>query len=173
MVETTFSINKAWHIEPPCYVRKVDRKSDCQDAATMQQEVFRRESEDDTISVYVVNSATDLARVAIGLNANRLSTTQVIFLLAITADELADITVQNTTGATLCKWANHLHRDLQITDATQTTRLAEAIMSAGRTCQKFTRSAMNEALHAATNDGCHAASENSAGCVCERDLPAS
>jgi hypothetical protein len=174
MVEQAFSINNAWDIDPPYYVRKVDRSGHCQDAATIQNKVFCPEADDNTISVYIVASAMDLARVAIALNANRKggSKTETLFLLAITADELAEIDVLETNGATLCNWANHLHHDLLITDAIQTSRLAEALVRAGRKHKKFTKKAMQEALDATTNDGCHAASPNSAGCVCEDELPA-
>ena len=90
------------------------------------------------ISVYLVASATDLARVAIALNANRSSKTEPLFLLAITAAELAKITIRRTPGLTLCRWANHLHRDLLVADLTSGGTARRNLGGCGRKQQKFT-----------------------------------
>ncbi len=172
MVEQTFSINNAWSIDPPCYVRKVDRSGHWQDTSAIRDKVFCPEP-DNTISVYVVNCAIDLARVAIALNANRSSKIEPIFLVAMTASELAGVVVQRTEGATLCKWANHLHHDLVVTDSSRILSLAQTLMVVGRKPYKFTKKAMQEALDATAKDGCHAANQNSDGCVCNHDLIAS
>lgn len=171
MIEQTFSISKAWNVNPPCYVRKVDRRGHWQDSATIQEKVFCPES-DNAISVYIVKTASDLARVAIGLNANRSRITEDLFLIAITRDELAQIDIQRSAGKTLCDWANHLHRDLLIANSSQTARLADTLLEAGRNLHKFTKTAMEEALAVATNDGCHAADANSARCACGDEFPA-
>ena len=163
----------AWSIDPPCYVRKVDRAGHCKDAATIRDKVFCLDPDESTISVYLVASATDLARVAIALNANRSSKTEPLFLLAMTAAELAKIAVRHTPGLTLCMWANHLHCDLLVADVTQVARLADTLVAAGRKQHKFTEKAMQEALAATTHDGCRAADPNSAGCACEDELPKS
>ncbi len=173
MVEQTFSISGAWSIDPPCYVRKVDRSGHCKDAATIRDKVFCLDPDDSTLSVYLVASAMDLARVAIALNANRSSKTEPLFLLAMTTDELAEIVVRQTPGATLCTWANHLHRDLLVAAGTQVAQLAETLVGAGRKHHKFTEKAMQEALAATTHDGCHAADPTSVGCACEDELPQS
>jgi hypothetical protein len=173
MVEQTFSISSAWSIDPPCYVRKVDRSGHCKDAATIRDKAFCLDPDDSTISVYLVASATDLARVAIALNANRSSKTEPLFLLAITAAELAKIAVRQSPGLTLCMWANHLHRNLLVPDVTQVARLAETLVAVGRKQHKFTEKAIQEALAATTYDGCHAADPTSADCACEDELPKS
>jgi hypothetical protein len=171
MVEQTFSINNAWSIEPPCFVRKIDRAGHWKDVDSIRDKVFRLES-DGGISVYLVNSSTDLARVSIALNANRSSKIEPLLLVAITADELAGIDAVRTDGETLCRWANFLHHDL-VTDPNQLARLAETLVNAGRKHHKFTKPAMQEALDLTANEGCHAAREDSERCVCESDLPAS
>jgi hypothetical protein len=173
MLEETFSIHKAWAIDPPCYARKVDRLGHCRDAAAIQSKVLCPDLDSDTISVFEIASAVDLARVAIALNANRSSKTESLFLLALTAGELVGFVVRSTTGATLCKWANHLHRDLVVKGTSQTADLAHALAAAGRKPAKFPKTAMKEALVATADAGCYAAVADSMGCVCESDLPAS
>lgn len=170
MVDQSFSPNNAWSIDPPCFVRKVDRSGHWKDAATIQEKVFRREPEDNTISVYLVNSASDLARVAVALNANRSSKTEPIFLVAITGDELKDIVVRRTAGMTLCKWANHLHHDLVAADNSRLAELSQTLLATSRKPRKFTKKDMQEALKRSTNDGCRAANEGSNCCVCDDEL---
>jgi hypothetical protein len=175
MVEETFSINTAWGIEPPCYVRKVDRSGHCRDATTIRDKVFCPEPDDNAVSVFAVASATDLARVAIALNANRKggSLTEPLFLIAVAPDELAGIVLRRAPGATLCKWANHLHHNLLVTAPSQVASLAEALVRAGRKHRKFTEKAMREALEATTNDGCRAADPSSTSCACDHGLSTS
>jgi len=172
MVEQTFSINNAWRIDPPCYVRKVDRAGHWADAATIQDKVLCSEPDDDGISVYLVSSPSDLARVAIALNANRSSLTEDLILVAIATGELAAIDASRTNGETLCKWANHLHHDLVFADAAAVSRLATTLLGAGRRPHRFKKKAMQEALDYTSNDHCYAAEPNSVHCVCEDDLPA-
>lgn len=171
MVDQSFSPNNAWSIDPPCFVRKVDRSGHWKDAATIKEKVFRPEPEDNSISVYLVNSASDLARVAVALNANRSSKTEPIFLVAIARDELADIVVRRTAGMTLCKWANHLHHDLVAVDNSRLAKLSQTLLAAGRKPHKFRKRDMQEALNASTKDGCHAAKEDSDSCACDDELP--
>ena len=171
MVDPSFSPKKAWSIDPPCFVRKVDRSGHWKDAATIQDKVFRLEPQDNTISVYLVESASDVARVAVALNANRSSKTEPIFLVAITADELANIVVCRTPGLTLCKWVNHLHHDLVVADDTSIAELSQVLIAAGRKPRKFTKSKMQVALSSSSTDGCYAATSDSTSCVCENELP--
>ena len=174
MVEEIFSIDQTLCVDPPCFVRKVDRRGHwMDDAATIAGNVFRAEPDGNSLSVYLVNSATDLARVAVALNANRKSgsRTEPLMLVAIMASELGGIQVVQTSGMTKCNWANHLHRDLVVTNASQVARLADALVDAGRKLKKFTKPNMQHALEAATKDGCHATSDDSVCCVCEDDLP--
>lgn len=173
MVDHSFSPNNAWSIDPPCFVRKVDRSGHWKDAATIQEKVFRPEPEDNTISIYLINSASDLARVAVALNANRSSKTEPIFLVAITGDELTDIVVRHTAGMTLGKWANHLHHDLVVADNSRLAELSQTLLAAGRKPRKFTKKDMHEALNTSTNDGCRAANEDSDSCACDDELPKS
>jgi hypothetical protein len=170
MLDDTFSLRKTWNIDPPCYVRKVDRPGHWGTAATIQEKVLVPD-DDGTISVYEVTSAQDLARVAIALNANRSSLTERLLLGAITADELSNIVVQRTNGATLCKWANHLHHNLLATDLVKVAELARALQAAGRGLGKFTKKHMEEARESATKNFCHAVVVQPRRCVCEDSLP--
>jgi hypothetical protein len=171
MVEASFSISRAWSIEPPCYIRKVDRSGHWADPATIQDKVFRPDPNDKTISVYVAHSAIDLVRVAIALNANRSSKTEPIFLVAMTGDEVNDLMIRQATGETLCRWANHLHHDFVVADPAQTARLVETLLAADRKPKKFTGKAMRQALDFTTSQGCYAANPDSSGCECEGELP--
>lgn len=164
--EGLFRIQTAWSIEPPCFVRKVDRKGHWNDAETIQSKVFKPEP-NNTISVYRVTAGLDLLRVALALNANRSSKTEPIFLVAIKPDELAEIQVEQTPGQTLCTWANLLHHDLIVTEPTQITGLVQALLAASRTPKKFTTQNMTLAVADATHQGCHAATPHSKRCVCE------
>jgi hypothetical protein len=170
MVEKTFSITSAWSVQPPCYLRKVDRSGHWQDAAAIRDKVFCPEPPDNTVSVYLVNSARDVARVAVALNANRSSKTEPIFLVAIAADELGDLPIRQTRGQTLCRWANHLHHDLIVFDAGQLGGLVQRLLAAERKPKKFTKNAMQEALEDAFWEGCYAANPQSDDCSCEQEL---
>lgn len=170
MVEESFSIRLAWGIGPPCFVRKVDRSGHWRDAATIQDKVFRPEPDDNTISVYRVNSAVDLARVAIALNANRSSKTEPIFLVAISAGELAGLCLRQNEGETLCQWANHLHYDVLVTDPTQTAVLARRLFDAKRELRKFLKKEFQAAIEYTSAGGWYAADPDSRSCVCEEEL---
>lgn len=170
MAQETFNINTAWNIEPPCFVRKVDAKFHWQDAATIQEEVFRP-LDNGTISIYSVQTEKDLIRVAIALNANRSNITEPIFLAAITPHELSNFTIRHSSGQTLCNWANSLHRDIVAKNYTAIASLAHNLMAANRQLKKFTKPNMRKALAFTSNQGCHAADPQSNGCVCEDELP--
>ena len=173
MVEQTFSISSAWSIDPPCYVRKVDRSGHCKDAATIRDKVFCLDPDESTISVYLVASATDLARVAIALNANRSSKTEPLFLLAMTGAELAKIAVSTDAWLDLVHVGKSLAPRFAGRRRNSIGGLAETLVAAGRKQHKFTERAMQEARTATTRDGCRAAHLNSVGCACEDELPKS
>lgn len=164
--EALFSIQTAWSIEPPCFVRKVDRKGHWNDAETIQNKVFKPEP-NNTISLFRVTAELDLLRVALALNANRSSKTEPIFLVAIKPEELAGIQVKQTQGQTLCTWANLLHHELIVTAPTQITALVQAVLAASRTPRTFTKPTMTLAVADAIHQGCHAATSDSKRCVCE------
>ncbi|MHB1036794.1 MAG: hypothetical protein ACYC35_20290 [Pirellulales bacterium] len=99
--------------------------------------------------------------------------TEDLILVAMTASDLAEISVNRTPGATKCKWANELHYDLLVADTAQMLRLAETLLGAGRKTKRFARKAMGEARDATNEDGCHAANPKSVNCKCEDEIPAS
>ncbi|MFV2066335.1 MAG: hypothetical protein ACC645_05095, partial [Pirellulales bacterium] len=71
---------------------------------------------------------------------------------------------------TLCRWANRLHHDLLFSEPGRIVRLAETLLAAERKPKKFTKKAMQEALHYATDEGCYAANLQSAHWECEERL---
>src|SRR5436190_7582616 len=89
--------------------------------AVAVQKIFQEDIYFPHISFYLVTSDDDLRRVAIGLNANRGSLTEVFDMLAFLPDEFqaAGLSLRVTPGTTLCKFANLRHHELEAADLHQ------------------------------------------------------
>ncbi|RIK84170.1 MAG: hypothetical protein DCC68_01930 [Planctomycetota bacterium] len=165
MIQESFSIDAAWGISGPCYVRKVDRRSHWTDGAkSIRERVFSADPDEHGVSVYRVQSPEELARIAVALNAKRGSRTEDIFLVAIAVAEVGDIHVEQTDGDTTCEWANSVHHDLLAEREEQIDVMINRMLSLSRAVKKFTRSAMRIAVQSAVCDGCLAAVDNSSSC---------
>lgn len=165
----TFSIEAAWGIAGPCFVRKVDRGGHWKDATVIAQQVLCLDPRSDSVSVFQVESDGDLSRVAVALNAARARPKDEIRLVAVLPSELNGISILKTGGQTPCFRVNGLHRDLVPDNAKAIADLASQLFAA-RTPKKFKTSHMEEAIAEAESDGCRAAVPNSQACVCDPPL---
>ena len=140
-------------IDPPCYVRKVDRPTSCgakedhpeRRAALIEENVL---SEDGgVLSLLYVTHSTDVIRAAMALNWCRTGGTRVegLCLLAFTLDELEGVAKDQTTDSFACHWArqNHWNITLAIPDR---GRVANVLANRNRFPKNFTRSKMKERL---------------------------
>ncbi len=177
MADADFSIEAAWDVSSPCYVRKLKKGSHWEDGESPSDRVdsivekdFRLD-QDGVVSVFQVRSGVDLRRVAVGLNATRDSLSEDIFLIAILPDELQGVLAEPTPGDTKCLWANRLHHNLVVERQSGFTSVVESLIRAGRKPKKFTRSKMRRAVEEARREGCYATRDRATSsdpCVCER-----
>jgi len=178
MADGDFSIEAAWDLSAPCYVRKLKRGSYWYDARPLPDRVdtiiekdFRLD-QDGVVSVFEVRSGVDLRRVAVGLNATRDSLSEDIFLIAISPDELQGVRAEPIPGDTKCLWANRLHHNLVVEQQSAFTSVVESLIRAGRKPTKFSRKKMGRAAEEASREGCYATRDramSSDPCVCERE----
>jgi len=126
-IQSDFSIRENLGIDPPCYVRKVDRRSHCGNedqppevrAALIKKYVL---SEDGGVtSVFLVNDARDVARAALALNFCRTGGSRVeeLCLVAFRPDELADAPMEQTADSFGCHWAQLNHWNVTLIDVDQ------------------------------------------------------
>lgn len=176
--ENDFDIRTKLGIDPPCYVRKVDRPTSCgakedppeRRAALIEENVL---SEDGgVLSLLYVTHSTDVIRAAMALNWCRTGGTRVegLCLLAFILDELEGVAKDQTTDSFACHWArqNHWNITLAIPDR---GRVANVLANRNRFPKNFTRSKMKEAYAAVRADGCRSTDSDSSNCICESMRP--
>ncbi len=177
MTDSVFSIKDAWDLQPPCFIRKVERpghwvgseNSPSDRVTKIREDVFPQGS-DKSLSVYMVEDDRDLRRVAVALNANRASLTQVIVVLAIAQSEIDGFSLHSSRGRTKCTRANKLHRDLSGYDVNRLNNLIKTMLKAGRKPKRFTKPKMHTAVKESGQEGCHAIELQSAVCECESQV---
>jgi hypothetical protein len=173
--EDDFDIRIKLGVNPPCYVRKVDRQTHCgkkedlpeQRALQIRSNVL---SEDDGIlSVFYVASARDVIRAALALNVQRTGGSRIedLCLIAFTPGELQGITRNQTPDTFECSWARRNHLDITLTASDQ-ERIARTLAAQNRFPKKFTESKMKGGRDALLADGCRSVKSDSNDCVCER-----
>lgn len=148
-----------------CFARKVDRASwwaadpsavgDTDPNEFVADLVFP--SDQGTVSVYRVRSPDDLVRVAVGMNSNRSSLTEKLFLLLIPEPLVleAGIEIRESPGETNCACANRLHVDLQY-DRTAMVSVVGRLLAANVSLQRMTEAKMKQAVEALRVIGCEA-----------------
>ena len=159
-------------IPAPVFLRKLRRKSHWgaaddpidERAVIAVREVFLTER-GNTYSVYLIRTDEDLRRVAIGLNGNRDSLTEVLDLVAFLPNELqaVGISFQATPGDTRCRFANLLHHDLKATEP-QLLALCRTTMVRGRNAGRLSTGTMREVVTSAQGEQCLAALDLSPEC---------
>lgn len=149
-------------VPTPAFVRKLRRRSDSGDPADDQgqrvkdavDKLFRSQSERD-ISIYLVHNDEDLRRVALGMNAGRVSLKEAVPFVAFLPAELesAAIRANPTPGNLPCAHANCLHHDIQATDE-QLTQLCQSAMQSGRVAGNCSQGMMKDIITAAKAENC-------------------
>lgn len=161
---------------PPFYIRKVPRRRHWRgdDGMSVDErvrnavvEVFP--SDEGRVSVFRVENAVDLYRVAIGLNSGRGSLAEQLELLGITSKDLesAGLSVEQTPGDTACLHANARHYDL-IHDEAAIERLVRQLIEDDRQDHRYKKQ-MKLAAEAALKIGCRAAESELTSCECESE----
>ena len=160
-------------IDPPFYVRSVERLGHWTDALGILNKVFPVD-EDGTISIWRIGSNLDLIRVAVALNANRAASNpkgaswhESLHFVAIRGDDVGTIELRQTDGLTGCLHANSCHYGAVIERESQREGLVNALLIAGEEPRRLTKGKMKKAVKASQDAGCHAVVENSAKCACE------
>ncbi|MBN2476071.1 MAG: hypothetical protein JXB62_15780 [Pirellulales bacterium] len=172
-----FSLSDAFGVDPPFFVRKVDRRGHWEDARQILANVFPVD-EHGRISVYRVEAVRDLMRLAVALNANRVATnpqgaslTEPLLLVAIREGEFLGIQLRQINGLTACLHANRRHYDAIIpSDAKDAhARLVDSLLASGREPYKLSKRKLKQAVTEAKENGCYAVVEDSARCTCEEN----
>ena len=174
-VDSDIDIRTKLGIDPPCYVRKGDRRSHCGNeddppeyrASMIKENVL---SEDDGVaSMFLVSNAREVARAALALNFCRTGGEHVeeLCLVAFSPDELADVLKEQTEDSFGCHWARRNHWNVTLTNADQ-ERIADVLATRNRFAQRFSKKKMTEASDEARNEGCRSVRLDSTNCICER-----
>ncbi len=176
-----FSLSTDFGVALPFYVRKLDRRThwDSESPECITKNVFPVD-EDGTISVFRVESRSELTRIAVAMNANRVATnpsdasrTGPLFLVAIRETEFLDIELQQAAGKTDCILANRRHFGARplggaIDGYRARANLVECLLRTDRKPFKLTKGTLKEAWASAESDGCHAVVQRSERCNCEK-----
>lgn len=110
-------------------------------------DVLRRDI-DGKISVWLVNSAHEVARVAIAINANRQDgplCNLILFAISHSEFNQMSITLVPSAGETACLWANSRHFDA-VPDDPQRAALARQLAATDRKAKKFKKKKLQWAL---------------------------
>ena len=117
--------------------------------------------------MFRVEDATDLHRIAIGLNSNRGSLTEQLEVLGITPEDIetSGLVLEQTPGDTQCHHANSRHYDI-IHDEAAIEQLVRILVESGREDHRFKKQ-MKRAAEAAQMIGCHATKSDDSACQCQ------
>lgn len=159
----------------PVFVRRIPKQTDWGDpsdpldqrVATAVQAGFLKRDQS-PFSFYWIQTADQLRRVALGLNARTRKKIQKVDLVAFLPEdfEAARIAGDQTQGLTPCSFANKLHVDFEATTA-QLQILCRHAMQAGRRAHRYNETQMEEILSLAQQEQCHSGLDNSPGCLVE------
>jgi len=159
---------------PPVFVRKVPKRRHWRgkDGMSVEErvrhaaaEVFRNDG--GRVSVFRVENADDLHRVAIGLNSGRSSLTEQLDILGITPEDIeaCDLAMERTPGDTKCLHANERHYDI-MHDDDAIERLVRRLIDQDRRDHRYKKQ-MNGAAQAARDIGCRATETTQPRCQCQ------
>jgi hypothetical protein len=169
------SLPDALGVLGPVFLRRIPKQSDWGDpsdpldvrvANAVQTGFLKRDNS--PFSFYWIQTADQLRRVALALNATTRKKTQKVDLVAFLPEdfEAARIAGDQTRGETPCSFANKLHVDFEATPA-QLEILCRHAMQAGRRAHRYNERQMEEILSLAQQEQCHSAVDNSPGCNVE------
>ncbi len=155
----------------PVLVRKITRPKKWQgplDSGDVEAAIgVFASSSDSGISLFLVNSDSDLRRVALALNEYTVSPRQRLTLLPIRPEELsaAGVGYEQTLGASKCPVAADLHYDMT-GGKQELVRLCRLLLDAKRDVGGCSRGNMKLALELSKAEGCFVAVPDSASCAC-------
>lgn len=176
MLRDPLGVTQALRVDPPCYVRKVDRPGHWGSTEDGVEERLERAvgeifEADETggVSLYRVETALDLISVAVGLNSRRSSLTERLLLLAIADEEIAAVQLEKTRGDTLCDRANRRHYNAFFRDRFEVEQMLRCLIRTDRELGRISSGAMKKAIALARQDGCRAALPTSRTCKCDAE----
>jgi hypothetical protein len=164
-------------VEPPVYIRKMDKKShwDPENVSSPEErvrrvaeKVFTPREKTEEYSIWLVNSNIDFCGIVADLSANRNPMYQILDFICITKQDLQECKIiPNSTDGKNCLFVKHLHYDIKL-DQQQAQLLCQRLIEKGvvpiRCPQKSTRSILDYQAQ----KGCKAIKKDSDGCECEK-----
>lgn len=177
MADDPFDPDDDWHLPLPIYLRKIDAASHWGSSEVdfdlrVQIALAKAFGTDDgRVSVYLVRNRDDLRRIVVALDANRQSPgKKAIRFVAMSAEELRELTLETTAGCTKCRGANSLHRDIVVmSHADRLRALVERMIRADRKPRNFPKTVLENGRASATRDFCSALVASS-GCACDSGI---
>ena len=145
-------------VDPPCYVRKVDRSligGDENDPPNSRADRIRSEVlsiDDGVLSVFYITNAQDVIRVACALTFARAIFSE-MSLLAFTPEELSSVGKDQTPDTFECHWARRNHWDLTFREEDK-LRIANLLAEQNRKAKRFFRAKIKAAWDAGGHVGC-------------------
>lgn len=176
-IEDDFNISAKLGVQAPCYLRKVDRRSDCGDkddppesrVAVIKDNVLS--ADDGVLSFFYVTNTNDLIRTAFAINWHRTGGTRIegLCLLAFAPDEIEGVSKKQTIDSFACHWARRHHWNVKL-EPKDRERISRLIAERKRFPNNFTKPKLQAAAVRLQADGCLSIKLDSTACKCERFL---
>jgi hypothetical protein len=169
----SFDIVQHFQVNIPLFLRKVDRSGHWGNAQEILSNVFPVD-DDGTISLWRVESISDLVAIAMAINANRVaanrtggSLSEPLLMVAIREEEFGNIELVQSPGLTDCGHARSRHYGAVIAQTADLDGLVNRLLGAQRSPKKLAKGFLKSAQERATGNGCHALVVQSEHCTCE------
>ena len=157
-------------IEGPVFIRKLTRKSHWGDDSVQEDRLGPAlsnmfDASDSTFSFYRVETVTQLAQVAIGLNSKRGSLREQIDFVPFTEAEISGLRLVQNKGETECDAANKLHVDV-VAGIQELSAMCEMAMKNKRLAGRLSKNWIAGKLNEPQLSNCHAITKTKTSCIC-------
>jgi hypothetical protein len=172
--EQNFDIAAIFSVDPPCYLRIVDKQADCGHAedspagrATAIHDRLLAPGSDGKVSVWLTADGLDLSRIAAAFNSGRKYPTSDLLIFPLETSWFRDNEAVKTDGRVECLWAKHRHYDLTLT-AERRAEISDSLAQLKRKATRFGGGKLRRAFERADRDHCYSVNENrQERCICD------
>lgn len=172
--EQNFDLTAIFGVDPPCYLRIVDKQADCghaedslADRATAIHDRLLAPGPDGKVSVWLTADGLDLSRIAAAFNSGRKYPTSDLLIFPLETSWFQGNEAVQTEGRVECFWAKRRHYDLTLT-AERRTEISDSLAQLKRKAARFGAGKLRRAFQRAESDGCYSVNEKrEERCICD------
>lgn len=164
-------------VEPPVYIRKIDKQSHWkpENVSSLEErvrrvaeKVFTPGEKTEEYSIWLVNSNIDFCGIVADLSANRSPMYQILDFICITDQDLQECgIIPNQTDGKNCLLVKHLHYDMKL-DQQQAQLLCQKLIGKSVVPIRCPKKRTQSILEYQSQKGCKAIQKDSNGCECEK-----